>query len=144
MTRAELLAYLNAEYATLIREAQLLTTDAAGGLKYPIDSAFRRLGVAEDSLSSATTTNVEAVQALGDYYTLRRIARTLATRVDYGSTAVEGQRPRVFEHLERLMEDAAKTCASLGYAVDSDGGGWGVGTLALDFIEPKIKDYDLL
>lgn len=138
MTRVELLAYLNAEYATLIREAQMLTTDDAGGLKYPIDSAFRRLGVAEDSLGSATTTDVEAAQALGDYYTLRRIARTLATKVDYKSTAVEGNRPDVFKHIERLMEDAAKTCASLGYAVDSDGGGWGVGTLLLDFIEPEV------
>lgn len=137
MTRAELLAYLNAEYTALIREAQLGTTDVAAGLKYPLDSAFRRLGVAEDSLSSATTTEVEAAQALGDYYTLRRIARALATRVDFGSTAVEGNRPKVFEHIESLMKDAAKTCASLGYAVDSDGGGWGVGTLSLDFVEPE-------
>lgn len=140
MTRAELLAYLNAEYATLIREAQMLTTDAAGGLKYPMDSAFRRLGVAEDSLSSATTTNVEAAQALGDYYTLRRIARTLATRVDFGATVIEGDRPKVFEHIESLMNAAAKTAASLGYAVDSDGGGWGVGTLSLDFVEPGVTE----
>lgn len=140
MNRTALLAYLNAEYATLIREAQILTTDAAGGLKYPIDSAYRKLAVAEADLATATTDKVEAIQALGDYYTLRRIARTLATRVDYGSTAVEGQRPRVFEHIERLMQSAAETAASLGYAVDSDGGGWGIGKLSLDFIEPETEE----
>jgi hypothetical protein len=147
-TRAALIAYLAAEHARLLIEARMETGDSAAGLKYPADQAFRRLGVAEENLASATSANAAALFALGDYYTLRRIARAIAARVDFGSPGVEGDRPRVFQHIQGsqgrgglrgLIADAAGDCAAQGYPVGDDAASqqWSYSGLNLDMIEPE-------
>lgn len=141
--RAELIAYMAAEHAQLLADARIATTDAPAGLKLPADQVFLRVGIAEANLAGATHPDTLALYALADYYLLRRIARALATRVDLGAQAVEGDRPRVFDHIARLIDQAAGDCAAEGYPVGADaageGAGWSYGALNLDIVEPEIN-----
>lgn len=90
------------------------------GYKPDIDNALRKLGTAESDLAAATVADSlrDAVFALSAYYAARRIWRLLGDRVKT-STGVtsydfEGQRKQAKE----IMDNAADTCADLGYSVD--------------------------
>lgn len=140
--RAELIAYMAAEHAQLLADARIATTDTTAGLKLPADQVFLRVGIASGSLATAEHADTLALYALADYYLLRRIARALASRVDIGAQAVEGDRPRTFEHIIQLIEQAAGDCAAEGYPVGADAAkesaGWTYTAINLDIVEPEI------
>lgn len=141
MGRAEITTYLAGQLAALTTETGQAVTDSALGFGPAIDDALRRIGVSEAGLATATATDAQApaVLAMARYYALRRIAQDLAVRVDYASTAVEGDRDRLYAHVRELMQDAAGEAASFGYSMDGSGrwaGAWSRGTLTLDALEP--------
>lgn len=138
MTRAGLLAYLQSLFGSLAVETQTPLTDTETGFKYPLDAAFRRLGVAEADLATAETTSVEAAQALGEYFSLRRFRALLAARMDFDATGVQGPRSQPFEHVSALLEEAADRCAATGYGVGGDEGATHV-RWNLDYIEPVTE-----
>lgn len=140
--RAEVIAYIAAEHSQLLAEARMPTTDTPAGLKLPADQTFLRVGIEAGYLAAAEHADTLALYALADYYTLRRIARAIAARTDLGAPAVEGDRPRTFEHISKLIEQAAGDCAAQGYPVGkeaaTEGAGWTFGAINLDIVEPEI------
>lgn len=141
MTRSDLLTYLYYVLKDLLTEAGLSASDTSEGLKYALDSTFRKLGTAEASLSSATTDSVAAAQVLGEYYTLLRIRSVLAARVDFDATAIEtGSRSAIFDQVNALIEDAVMRCESIGYPVSGDSASssaYGLTSLYVDYNEPE-------
>lgn len=138
-SRSSAASYLAVQFATLCTETGQATSDTASGFGPALDNALRRLGgVAEAGLSSATLADedVPAFLALAEYYALVRFARALATRVDTGITAVEGNREQLFAHVQKLIALAATDCSAQGYPVDG-AQTWSSARLQLDYIEPE-------
>lgn len=138
-SRASTASYLAVQFATLATETGQTTGDTSGGFGPAIDNALRKLGgTAEADLATASVAdaNVPAFLALCEYYALVRFARALATRVDTGITAVEGDREQMFSHVRQLIAMAREECAAQGYPVDGSEA-WSYARLQLDYIEPE-------
>ena len=138
-TRASAASYLAVQFATLATETDQATTDTSAGFGPALDQALRKIGgTAEADLAAATVADatVPAFLALAEYYALRRFARALATRVDFGAPTVEGDRPRIFQHISRLIVMAREECAAQGYPLDGSEI-WSYTSLQLDYIEPE-------
>ena len=140
LTRTEAAAILHADMQSLAAEVRQTTSDAAAtGYGPDLDKALRRLGTAESSLSSATVadSDVPAFLALARYYALSRFAARVATKVDTGATAVEGDRNTIFDNVKELLDAAAEECAGFGYPVDKAAAATSLIALNLDFLEPE-------
>jgi hypothetical protein len=139
VSRSAAAAYIHSRLANLAGEVQQVATDAsATGYGPDIDQALRRLGTGESSLASASVADSlsRAYLTLCQYYALDRFAGLLSTKVDFGATAVEGDRDTIFDNIERMLERLAKELKGLGYPVD-EAVAWSFGRLGLDFIEPE-------
>jgi hypothetical protein len=141
MTRAELVAYLGEQFATLLDAAGILPADMAAGLQMPVNQALRRLGVsAAGPISDALS---EAAEALGEFHTLRRIRAALGASTEIEAQNARASKSQLFNQVTALLEDAAARCAALGYAPTTQGTSSGGVTPAtafrvgLDFIEPE-------
>lgn len=139
MTRAQLLAYLAVEFAALFAETGIEADDTDDGIGFALDQTFRKLGATGDlSAASAADDEVEAAQALGEFYTLRRFLRALGGRSEFDATAVKAGRTQVFTQVSDLLKDAAQRCTALGYAVTTVVDENALMTLQLDYIEPEL------
>ncbi len=141
MTRAELLTYIATIMADLLTSAGVGSDDDAAGLKYPIDSAYRRMGYAESDLDTAEPDDVNALQDLAEYYTVVRVRNVFAARVDFDATAIEsGKRSALFEQVDELVDGLIERCAAAGYPVAggaASDGAYAVTSLYVDYLEPQ-------
>ena len=137
MTRAELLDYLADTFARITGELNLPQADTDTSYKYPLDQVFRRLGVAEAGLATATVSGsqVEQAQALGEYYSLLRFWTMTSTRVDYPAEGMAQKRSQLFVQIGDLLQRAEKRCEAVGVAVTGTAELQRV-SLLLDYIEP--------
>lgn len=141
MTRSDLLAYLSETYREITETLSIAQADAPSAYSLALDQAFRRLGVAESGLSTATTESVEAAQALGEYYSLRRFRALAAVRVDYPADGnrVMQKRSQLFQQITDLLVEAAERCEALGFSMKAE-------TLlqsvqwSTDYVEPVALD----
>lgn len=138
-TRAAAAGHLAVQFATLATETGQATGDTSAGFGPAIDQALRKIGgTAEADMATATVTdaNTPAFLALAEYYALVRFARALATRIDTGITATEGDREQMFANVRKLIEIAKFEAAGYGYPVDGSSA-WTSTSLQLDYIEPE-------
>jgi hypothetical protein len=111
--------------------------DPEEGYGPDIDNALRKLGLPESELEDATVEDGgrDGYFVLCEYYAARRIWRLLGALVDTttGDTSYkfDGQRKQA----ESIMKDAKESCVAFGY--DVGGGGWSVGYMLTDSIEPE-------
>ena len=141
MTRAELLDYLADTFTRITKELNLPEADTDTSYKYPLDQAFRKLGVAESSLATAEVTGsqVEQAQALGEYYSLLRFWTMVSTRVDKAAEGIPLKRSQLFTQIGDLLQRAEKRCATLGVSVTSTPE-LQKAYLLLDYIEPVVDN----
>lgn len=136
ITRQNVADYLNDQFSALATSIGQNATPSTG-YKPDIDNALRQLGKSESELPSAEIADgSRAVYfAWAEYFAARRIWRQLGSQVDHtmGETSIKygGQR----DQAKAIMDDAAAQLTALGYNVT---GGWGVGTLNLDWLEPEV------
>lgn len=113
-------AKLESRLKSLRNEAKIpLADDSANGYGPDIDDALRRMST--DDISTLTTFNeTNAFLVIARYYALSRIATLVATRVDTEGYAIEGDRETIFDHIERLIEQAKNEALAYGYVLEVD------------------------
>jgi len=144
MNRVAATGYLTAEYEAQATDSQMDDTRLAAAYSAVIDSALRKLGIAEAAIATADVGEEDspAYMALLDYYALRRFARLYATRVNVSvGGALSTNRAQAFDQTKKLADEAAALCAALGYPVDAAGTNaeMSLGFLNLDFLEPESE-----
>jgi len=127
----QLRGYLTTMLAALLAEAETPGLNPQAGMYEAAAAALRRMGVAE----GGSTAEVDAAQALGEYYALRYLRNVFAARFDLDATGVKTRSP-IYQHVSEMMAEAAQTCGAWGYAVGADASAAWV-TLNLDYIEPE-------
>lgn len=141
MTRSDLLAYLSETYREITETLSISQSDAPSAYSHALDQAFRRLNVAESGLAIAESNDVEAAQALGEYYSLRRFRALAAVRVDYPADGnrIMQKRSQLFQQISDLLAEAAERCEALGFSMKAE-------TLlqsvqwVTDYVEPVALD----
>lgn len=151
LSRANAVAYLVGAYGTgtnaLLQAADVGLTDVTGGLKEPIDDALLALDVPYSDVGSASVVDVDVPRALAlmRYTTLRRILAGLNAKthmdVQVGDIKLSGN--QLIAKVEKLLALAADEAAVLGIVVADSSGGWGSGSISLDFLEPLPRVQDL-
>lgn len=140
-TRANALTYLQNQYAALCTLTGQITTDSDAGYGPAIDDALMTLGTSYSDLPDATANNadVPAFRALLRYHALKHFAQKLAAKVDFAvtgsSASVRKETSKQLQQVRELMKEAASEVEAFGYSVS--GGGWAIGSLNLDFLEPS-------
>lgn len=139
MSRADALAYLVGTLAQWISDAGMLSTDAAGAWKEPIDDALLMTGTAYADLTTATVADADVFgyRKVLRYTGLLRIQDAIGSRVDLqlDGPQMSKSRSQAVEQLGKIIakakEDADAFFVSTGH--------WDSGTIALDFIEPEAS-----
>jgi len=135
LTRAELLAHLQAQFSVLATETAQATTDTAAGYGSAIDMALRQLGTAQADLATGTVATGDEVDGLqlAEYFALRRFARDLSIRVNISLDAPSASRQeaQAFAHVKALLDELKAELEGRGYLKAS----WSMGYLNLDFLE---------
>jgi hypothetical protein len=141
MTRAELFDYLADTFTRITKELNLPEADTDNSYRYPLDQAFRRLGVAETSLATAEVSGlqVEQATALGEYYSLLRFWTITSTRTDYPAEGMAQKRSQLFTQIGDLLQRAEKRCEALGVSVTGTTELQRI-SLLLDYIEPELTN----
>lgn len=121
-TRETAVTYLNSEFDELAADAGITPDDS--GWTTVIDRMLR-----------VDTDDEETQEALMDYYALRWIARKFSIRFAVSKTGLSVSLNQAFTQVKALLDDATKRLESLGL-LPGGGGGWAVGSLNLDFLEP--------
>lgn len=123
MTRADLVAHLDAWHSELLADAELDAADTVGNLKEPIDAALRAMGVTAADLATATPTDEDGFIAQGEYHVLRRIVRALSTRFDVGIDGDSYRLSQSVAHARALLNEAeARVLALFGAIHGADEG----------------------
>jgi hypothetical protein len=140
INRTQAAAHLDSQFSVLASEiGQVTTDDTALGYGPDIDQALRKLGKSEDAIATATVANSDAAAylALAEYYALRRFWRALAIKITMSVDGIgSASESHMFDHLSKLVEEAAEVAAGLGYPVGAVPT-WSLGSINLDFIEPE-------
>lgn len=141
ISRAQLAAYLDQDFGALADAiGQTADDDSIVGYGPDIDNALRKLGTSESELEGATVEEGkrDAVFTLAEYYAARRIWRHLASRANVKVDDSQFDYRQVLTSIKQVVDDARQQCQALGY--DVTGGGWGVGQLNLDWLEPQTAE----
>lgn len=139
VSRSDIAAYLATQFSALAASiGQTTNDDSATGYKSDIDAALRKFGVARADLATATVADgdEETVEALAEYYALRRFWRQLGDRVDNTRNQSSDKFGVQLDNVKAMLDDAQKRCAALGY--DTAGEAWALGAYNADWIEPVV------
>lgn len=113
----DIATYLDGQFHT-IATAVGQDSDPLTGYQPDIDDALRQLGRAESELGTAVDdADRDAVFALSRYFALRRFASLLSDRVNTSTGKVSYNFSNQRDHVRAMMDQAARTCAALGYEV---------------------------
>jgi hypothetical protein len=138
VNRATALAHLQTEFAAMAAVTGQATDDSAAGYGGALDQALRQLGFAAGDLATADVPDLTTPDYLhlAEYYALARFSRALALSVDVETDVATGKRSRssLFDKVLKLLDKAGADLVNAGYLV---GGGFEVGRMNLDFLEPS-------
>lgn len=131
--RAAVEAHVARVLGELLAAARVVPADVAGGLREPLDQAFRAVGAV--TVTEADDAATEALLAHAEYRTLLRIHRTLLLSPLWAGEDAATRRDRT--EAVRLALDAAREAATLAAtAAPTAAGGFGAGTIALGWMAP--------
>lgn len=137
ITRENAADYLAGMFAEQLTDAGIGSTDVAGSLKEPIDAALRLTGTAQGDLATATVDDADAIGffAVLDFTMLTRLQRAIIARVDIqlDGPQMSKARSQAVKNIAAAVESAKK--AADPYMITGE---WGIGTIALDYLEPVV------
>lgn len=118
ITRDDVAEYLDTQFSALAASIGQ-DSDPLTGFEPDINLALRKLGVARANLAEATVedSQEDAVNALSEYYALRRIYRQLGDRVNTSTGVTSYNFTSQRDSVKAMLDDAQKHCAALGYDV---------------------------
>lgn len=138
--RDDVAAYLESQFSGLAAAVGQADSSADNsGYGADIDGALRKLGKTESELETATIEDGgrDAYFALAEYYAARRFWRQLSHLVNHRIGDSQFDYKGMMANVKMVADDAKTQAISLGY--DVAGGGWSVGWLNLDFLEPALE-----
>jgi hypothetical protein len=103
--------------------------------------SLRQLGYEETALATADVPQADVMKyiALINYYTLDRFVLLFSINTDLkaGSGAIDISESQIFKQVGALKMQAAAELSMYGIDVGGSGGGYQMGRINLDFLEPS-------
>lgn len=145
VARRDVLAFLKGEFSELAANSAVNITieDSQQGIKAVLDRTFLELGVSYSALATASVddTLYLASCAVASYFTLARISKALAPKVDIFTEhpSPEKRNSQAFKAVNDLMAHAKREAQGYGYLLRIDGAAnmASYGELNLDILEPE-------
>lgn len=115
-TLTEAAAYLDSQFKFLAQEVnQPLHDEQPDGYGRDMELAANKMSKTSTDVPGLDVEQYNIFLMLAEYFALRRFARLLATRVDTGSYAVEGDREEIFKNVLRLLQEVEAHLLQLGF-----------------------------
>jgi hypothetical protein len=141
MNRAAAKALLTQKYRELATEAEFTTQQTTDAFDAALDMSLRQLGYEETALATADVPQADVMKyiALINYYTLDRFVLLFSINTDLkaGSGAIDISESQIFKQVGALKMQAAAELSMYGIDVGGSGGGYQMGRINLDFLEPS-------
>lgn len=139
MNRADLLAYLQGAYGSLLTKAGLVSGDTPGALKEPLDRVFLQLGTAYADMTVAEVTSGAEAKALAfaDYAVLSKVYDAIVDKVDVqiSDPNVSKNFSQMVQQVQQRLDDARNAAEAFGIL----GSVWAAPVdLTLDMLEPAL------